>query len=237
MVLHREHLVKAAQVVQLVDATLVDLASELLASHLIPKQGRLLVHFLELAVPNYPIQVFLAVSLRHAQNLEGVLDHRLLDPVIEPAVRLEGGRLVDLEEPRFGVSVDEHVEAEHFKAHVKRAIVRLAGAIIVQKVGLARYERLYDQICDFKLEQVHINAIVCQTFVHSLQCALRARAIFNILIGDSEIRSILVNCIVRQMCLLWHFALVPLLQAIRLRCKSGNAFFVPENGQWVARGD
>ena len=149
MVLHRENFVKTAQVVQLVDATLVYLASELLAPHLIPKQGRLLVHFLELAVPNDSIQVFLAVSFRHAQNLERVLDHRLLDPIVKPAVRLEGGRLVDLEEPRLGVGVDEHVKSKHLKAHVKRAIVRLAGAIIVQKVGLARYERLYDQICDF----------------------------------------------------------------------------------------
>ena len=55
MVLHRENFVKTAQVVQLVDATLVYLASELLAPHLIPKQGRLLVHFLELSVPNDPI--------------------------------------------------------------------------------------------------------------------------------------------------------------------------------------
>ena len=117
---------------------LVDLPRELLAAHLVPEECALLVHLFELAIPDDSIEVFLPVGLRGSKYLKCVADHCFLDLIVQGTVRLERGCLVDLEEPRLGVSVDEDVEAEHFVAHVESAIVRLTRPVIVEQIRLHR---------------------------------------------------------------------------------------------------
>lgn len=149
LVLHRENLVEATQVAELVHATLVDLPRELLAPHLVPKQRALLVHLLKFSVAHDPVQVLLPVGFCRPQNLESVKDYRFLDLVVQRTVSLKRRRLVHFQQPRLCVGVDEHIEAEHLKAHVERAVVRLAGAIVVQQVRLDRDQRLDDQVSYF----------------------------------------------------------------------------------------
>ena len=117
---------------------LVDLPRELLAAHLVPEECALLVHLFELAIPDDSIEVFLPVGLRGSKYLKCVADHCFLDLIVQGTVRLERGCLVDLEEPRLGVSVDEDVEAEHFVAHVESAIVRLTRPVVVEQIRLHR---------------------------------------------------------------------------------------------------
>lgn len=74
VILHREHFVEAAQVIELVDSTLIDFSRELLASHLVPEQCRLFVHLLQLTVSNYPIEVLLSVGFVDAEDLKSVLN-------------------------------------------------------------------------------------------------------------------------------------------------------------------
>ena len=131
LILHREHLVEAAQVVQLVNPSIFDLQSKLFPSHLVPKEGALLVHFLQFSVTHDPVKVLLSISLIDSQNLEGVPYDCLLHLVVESAVCLEAGRLVHLKKPRLRVGVNQDVKAEYFEAHVKGSIIWLARAVVV----------------------------------------------------------------------------------------------------------
>jgi len=67
------------------------------------------------------------------------------------AVSLEAGGLVHFKQPRFGVSIDQHVEAEHLEAHVEGTVVWLARTITVKQIRLHRDQRLDDQVGDFEL--------------------------------------------------------------------------------------
>ena len=160
LVLHWKHLVEASQIVQLMHSSLVNFLSEFFASHLIPEKRALLVHLFELSVPHDPIQVLLSVGLSGSKYLKRVRDDRLLHLVVKCTVRLKRGCLVDLEEPRLRISVDQHIKSEHLKAHVERAIVWLACPIVMEKVGLHRDQRLNNQVGDLKLEQIYIDTIL-----------------------------------------------------------------------------
>lgn len=192
------------------------------------------MHFLQLSISNNSVQVLLPICLSDAQDLERVLDHSLLHSVVERTVSLERRSLVDLEQPRLRVGVDQDVEAEHFKAHVEGAVVGLAGSVVVQEVGLAADQSLDDQIGDFELEQVHVDAVIGQPLVHCFQRALRACAILDVLVSYLEVCCVLINCIVGQVRLLGHLALA-LLQAVRLSGEASDAFLVPENRERVTR--
>ena len=81
---------------------------------------------------------------------------------------MKRGCLVDLEEPRLGVSVDEDVEAEHFIAHVECAIVWLTSPVIVKQIRLHRNQCLNDQVGDFQLEQIDIDTILSESLIDSV---------------------------------------------------------------------
>lgn len=55
----------------------------------------------------------------HLQNIEGVLDQVRLDLLIRLRVRIEAGRVVDLQHPRFQFLVQHNVKAQKFKATVR----------------------------------------------------------------------------------------------------------------------
>ena len=215
---------------------LVDLPRELLAAHLVPEERALLVHLFELAIPDDSIEVFLPVGLRGSKYLKCVMDHCFLDLIVQGTVRLKRGCLVDLEEPRLRIGVDEDVEAEHLVAHVERAIVRLARPVIVKQIRLHRNQSLDDQVGDFQLEQIDIDALLSKSLIDCIQCSFGAGTCFDVLISNLEILSILVNRVVRQVRLIGHLSLA-LLDGVWLGREPSNALLVPEDCQWMAGGD
>lgn len=82
MVFNGKNFVKATQVVELVQSTLIDLFGKFFTSHLIPEKGALLVHFLELPIANDPVQILLSIGFSHSQDLESVFDDCLLNLIV-----------------------------------------------------------------------------------------------------------------------------------------------------------
>ena len=66
VIFYGKYFIKTTKVIELVDTTLVNLPCELFAPHLIPKECWLLMHFFELTITGYPVEVLLSVSLSDA---------------------------------------------------------------------------------------------------------------------------------------------------------------------------
>jgi len=116
----------------------------------------------------YAFQLFRSIGLCQPQDLERVEHHGLFDVVIEFGVSLKTWGLVDFQQPRFGVLVDEDVEAQDFEADLEGAIVGLAHAIVVDKVGLDGHHGLDDEVGDLELEEVDIHTILLQPIIYCL---------------------------------------------------------------------
>ena len=123
------------------------------------------MHSLQFTVADDPVDALLSICFGGAQDSEGILYDGLLDLMIECAVCLERGCLIDLEQPWFDVFVDEHIEAQHFETHAEGSVVWLACPIVVHQVRLHRYQRLDDQICYLELEKTDIHAVFLQPLV------------------------------------------------------------------------
>ena len=101
----------------------------------------LLLDLLLRLIPHLPLD-------RQAQEADRVRYQVLLDPQVQRRVRRERGRVVDLEEPGFGVFVQEDVEAEDLEAQAVLQVVWLRCPVGVGQGWLSCYQSLQNDILD-----------------------------------------------------------------------------------------
>ena len=92
------------------------------------------------------VMYLLAVLHRHLQYVEHVLDQVGLHLLVDRGVMIEGGQVVDLQEPRLQLPVQHDVEAEELVADVRLAW--LCRLVVVLQLWLDSNDRFYDNVLD-----------------------------------------------------------------------------------------
>ena len=88
----------------------------------------------------------LSVLHGHLQDLEHVLDQVRLHLLVHRCVMIEGGQVVDFQEPRLQLPVQHDVEAEEFVADVR--LTWLSRLVVMLQLRLDGDDRFYDNVLD-----------------------------------------------------------------------------------------
>lgn len=106
--------------------------------------------------------LLLALSTK-IEQVQSVSDQLRLDALIEARVSLEAGRLVHLDEPRFAILINQHIEAQDLEAQLVLQIIWLTRLVQMGQTGLRHNQRLYDNFVDLLLH-------LLVRFAHALKC-------------------------------------------------------------------
>ena len=101
--------------------------------------------------------VFQAVAALHTQieKCDAVMDHALLDLVVERTVGLERWHLVDFDKRWLQLVVYHDVEPQDLEAHAIFNVIRLARTIQMVHVRLRQTESLDYDLVDLVFDSVH----------------------------------------------------------------------------------
>ena len=95
------------------------------------------------------------------------------------------------------LGVNHDVKAEDFEADLEGAVVGEVGAVVVDKVGLQRYQSFQDDVYYFQLEKVYVDPMLLQNIIDRLQGAFARLARCYVAFRDFKRLRVLIYSVVR----------------------------------------
>ena len=147
--------------------------------------------------------IFHSVSTLDAQveDRDAIVDHSVLDFVIERAVSLEGRHLIHLDQGRFELMIKHDVEAENLEALTVLNVVWLARAEQMMHMRLRQTHRLHNDLIDLIEDPVlgHEAVVARYLLEDKLVGALTPHIISILVLVLHEVARLLIDGVVGQM--------------------------------------